>query len=101
IDAPVIADFPIWYAEGMRHSSLALPDEPPSDVISLAQRFGARLMVLSADVHGRWPAVIDAGPTGAGGPAAACFHEVHLTPPADPVARDALSGTRVFRIACP
>jgi hypothetical protein len=100
IDAPVIADFPIWYAEGMRHSSLALPDEPPSDVISLAQRFGARLLVLSADGHGRWPAVIDAGPTGAGGPAAACFHEVHLTPPTDPAARDALSGTRVFRIAC-
>ena len=70
-------------------------------MISLAQRFGARLLVLSADGHGRWPAVIDAGPAGAGGPAAACFHEVTIPPPADPAARDALSGTRVFRIACP
>ena len=101
IGAPVIADFPIWYAEGMRRSSLALPDEPPSDVIALAQRFGARLLVLSSDGHGRWPGVIDAGPTGAGGPAAACFHEVPLAPPGDLAAREALSGTRVFRIACP
>ncbi|HYC07424.1 MAG TPA: hypothetical protein VEG29_05820, partial [Candidatus Binatia bacterium] len=99
--APVIADFPIWYAEGMRHSSLALPDEPPSDVVALAQRFGARLLVLSSDGHGRWPGVIDAGPSGPGGPSAACFHEVILTQPTDPAERTALQGTRVFRIACP
>ena len=98
--APVIADFPIWYAEGMRHSSLALPDEPPSDVVALAQRFGARLLVLSSDGHGRWPGVIDAGPTGPGGPSAACFHEVTLTEPTDPAERAALQGTRVFRIDC-
>ena len=89
------------YAEGMRHSSLALPDEQPADVVSLAQRFGARLMVLSSDGHGRWPSVIDAGPTGPGGPAAACFHEVPLTSSSELTSSDVLSGTRVFRIACP
>ena len=50
---------------------------------------------------GRWPGVIDAGPTGPGGPSAACFHEVTLTAPADPAERAALQGTRVFRIGCP
>jgi len=96
---PVIADFPIWYAEGMREQAVALPDEPPTAILDLARRFNARLLVISKPDHGRWPAVLDAG-----GPDTTCFSEIHLAPPADAVLAAALRGTRVFRITlvgCP
>jgi hypothetical protein len=91
---PVIADFPIWYAEGVGERALALPDEPPSSVLALARRFGATVLVISKNDHGRWPAVIDAG-----GGDASCFQEVRLTAASVDDA-DALHGTRVFRIGC-
>jgi hypothetical protein len=93
---PVISDFPIWYAEAVRHSALALPDEPPASVLDLARRFGARVLMVSKDEHGRWPAVIDAG-----GGDTACFQEVTLPAPANQPDAEALRGTRVFRIGCP
>jgi hypothetical protein len=96
---PVIADFPIWFAEGMRERAVALPDEPPSSVLDLARRFDARLLVISKPDHGRWPAVLDAG-----GPDTTCFSEIRLVPPGDATLAAALRGTRVFRIAlvgCP
>ncbi len=96
---PVIADFPIWYAEGMRQQALALPDEPPAAILDLARRFGARLLVISKPDHGRWPAVLDAG-----GPDTACFSELHLPAPADAASAEALRGTRAFLITlvgCP
>jgi len=96
---PVIADFPIWYAEGMRQQAVALPDEPPAAILDLARRFGARLLVISKPDHGRWPAVLDAG-----GPETACFSEVQLPSPSNAALANALRGTRVFRITllgCP
>ena len=96
LSGPVVTDFPIWYAEGTRHPALALPDESPADVLALARRFGASLMVLSDEAHGQWPAVLDAG-----GPDAACFQEVILRLPDDPAAHSALAGTRAYRIRCP
>jgi hypothetical protein len=93
---PVITDFPIWYAEGTGGLALALPDEPPASILDLARHFGAQLLVMTDNEHGRWPAVIDAG-----GSDVACFHEVKLPVPA--VAADAavLRDTRVFRVGCP
>ena len=90
--APVITDFPIWYAEATRRPALALPDESPADVLGLAGRFGARLLILGPDPRGSWPAILASG-----GPDAACFQSVPLgtagSPPAD--------GTRAYRIRCP
>jgi hypothetical protein len=99
LGAPVIADFPIWYAEGMRREAVALPDEPPAAILALARRFEARLLVISKPDHGRWPAVLDAR-----GPDSACFKEVPLPAPADASLAKALRGTRVFLITlvgCP
>jgi hypothetical protein len=99
LSGPVVADFPIWYAEGMRRRALALPDEPPAAILDLARRYGARLLVISKPDHGRWPAVLDAG-----GPDAACFRELRLPLPADAASAAALRGTRVFLITlvgCP
>jgi hypothetical protein len=93
--APVIHDFPVWIAETARVPSLALPDEPPGDVLDLANHFGARWLVVSKADHGRWPAVLD-GPD----PDARCFEEVRLPVPADPSKAEAIAGTRVFRIVC-
>jgi hypothetical protein len=93
---PVITDFPIWYAEGTGGRALALPDEPPASILDLARRFGAELLVMTGDEHGRWPAVIDAG-----GPDVACFREVILPVPAVAADAAALHETRVFRVGCP
>src|SRR4029079_4391883 len=64
---PVITNFPIWMAETMRIPALALPDEPPRDVLSLAnaQRFTAKLLVLLDADSLHWPADLDAGVDGA------------------------------------
>ena len=93
---PVIADFPIWMAEGERVSSLALPNEPPSSVADLAKHFNAQLLVLASPDRGIWPATLTSGD-----PAAACFHEVALAVPEDPVDAAALKDVRVWQIACP
>ena len=60
---PIISNFPIWMAETQRTPALALPDEPPRDVLDLANdpRFGARLVVLIDADSPRWPHDIDAG----------------------------------------
>jgi hypothetical protein len=93
--APVIHDFPIWLAETERVPALALPDEPPADVLDLATHFGARWLIVSNPEHGQWPAVLD-GPS----PDARCFSEVLLPVPSDPALADALADTRAFRIMC-
>ncbi len=56
---PVIHDFPIWLAETERVPALALPDESPSDVLDLADTFGARWLVVAKDDHGDWPGILD------------------------------------------
>ena len=94
---PVISDFPIWLAEAERIPTLALPDEPPASVLDLARAFpGARHLLLSAEEHGRWPAVLESGD-----PDAACFREIDLGTPDDPADAAALEGTRLFEIVCP
>ena len=93
--SPVITDFPIWLAEAERVPSLALPDEPPADVLDLAAHFGARWLVLAGTDHGRWPAVLESGD-----PSARCFEELRLPVPADPADARAIADVRVFRITC-
>ena len=110
---PVISDFPIWFAEGERAPAIALPDESPTSVLSLARAFpGTRLLVISSEEHGRWPAVLATS-----APDVACFREIDLgratgttaptTPTATPTASstgsatDPLAGTRVFELVCP
>jgi hypothetical protein len=93
--APVIHDFPIWLAETARVRSLALPNESPSDVLDMANEFGARWLISAKNDHGAWPAILDGGD-----PAAACFEEVLLPIPDDPVDAAAIEGIRVFRIEC-
>jgi hypothetical protein len=92
---PVISNFPIWLAETQGAPGLALPNEPPSDVLDLARTFDARLMVLAAAAHGQWPAVLDTG-----APDAECFRELDLGP--GPSGRaDPLADVRVYEIDCP
>jgi hypothetical protein len=92
---PVISNFPIWLAETQGASGLALPNEPPSDVLDLARRFNARLVVLAAAQHGQWPAVLESGAADA-----ECFRELDLGEgPAG--SSDPLAGVRVYEIACP
>jgi hypothetical protein len=92
---PVISNFPIWLAETQGVPGLALPNEPPSDVLDLARRFDARLVVLAAAQHGQWPAVLETGAADA-----ECFRELDLGPgPAG--SSDPLADVRVYEIVCP
>ena len=94
--APIITDFPIWAAEALRTRALALPDETPEAVVSLAQRFGARWLLLSGQERGSWPQVLATG-----APKASCFTPVPLPQPTDPADAAAIAGARLYRIACP
>ncbi len=93
---PVIANFPIWMAETRRISTLALPDEPPRDVLDLARTFKARLVVLLDAGSTHWPVDVDAGVDGA-----ACFRDLGLTPSGDAAMDKALGGARAFEVVCP
>jgi hypothetical protein len=93
---PVITDYPIWTAEAERVPALALPNESPSSVADLAKHFGARLLVMTSDQRGIWPAALNSGD-----PAAACFHELTLPTPSDPADADAVHDARAWQIACP
>jgi hypothetical protein len=93
---PVITDSPIWFAEATRHHAIALPNESPDGVRDLARHFDppARLLVVSADNTGVWPAAILTG-----APGADCF--VPITLPDDPAHPGAVDGVLAFRIRCP
>ena len=93
---PVITDFPIWLAEATRHTTLALPNEPPSSVLSLAAAFDppARLLVVGATNEGVWPAAILSG-----APGSECFVPIPL--PDSPDHPGALDDILAFRIRCP
>ncbi len=93
---PVITNFPIWMAETNRISALALPDEPPADVVDLAESFpGTHLLVLVNPEGKHWPADLAAGQ-----PKAECFSRLDLGPgPSD--GPDPLAETLVYEIACP
>ena len=93
---PVITNFPIWLAETQRISALALPDEPPRDVLDLAATFDARLVIL-LDAHSlHWPADLDAGVDGA-----ECFREIDLGTDPSTASLDPLGDARAFEIVCP
>ncbi len=93
---PVISNFPIWMAETQRIPALALPDEPPADVVDLAETFpGTHLLVLISPEGEHWPADLAAGL-----PKADCFRPLDLGP--GPIGRpDPLADTLVFEIVCP
>jgi hypothetical protein len=85
---PIITDVPIWLAESTGHHTLALPNEPADSILDLAGRFDppARILVVSTDNTGVWPATILAGD-----PRSECFVPLPLA------VRDVLA----FRIRCP
>lgn len=95
---PVITNFPVWMAETQRIPSLALPDEPPEDILHLARTFpGTRLLVLIAPEGDHWPADLEAGL-----PGAECFRAIDLGPPTSgPTAPDVLEDVLVYEIVCP
>jgi hypothetical protein len=93
---PVISNFPIWMAETQGVQGLALPDEPPIDVLDLARSFpGTRLMVLIEPQGEHWPRDLESG-----APGAECFRPIELGPPMTP-GDDPLADTHVFEIVCP
>ena len=93
---PVISNFPIWMAETQRIPSLALPDEPPLDVLDLAQHFdGTHLLVLISPEGTHWPADLRAN-----APGSECFRPIDLGPYRGP-GTDPLSATTVYDITCP
>ena len=93
---PVITNFPIWLAETQRIPALALPDEPPRDVLDLASTFKARLVVMLDAESSHWPADIDRGADGA-----ACFRELDLDAAPHRPTDGALRDVRAFEIVCP
>jgi len=93
---PVISNVPVWLAETQRTPTLALPYEPPLDVLDLARAFPGTDLVVLVDVDGpHWPADL-----GAGAPGAECFREVDLGP-GPPGRPDPLVTTHVYEIVCP
>jgi hypothetical protein len=93
---PVIANVPVWLAETQRIPTLALPNEPPADVLDLARAFpGTHLVVLVDPEGSHWPADLTNE-----SPSAECFHQLDLGP--DPGGGpDPLANTRVYEIVCP
>jgi hypothetical protein len=94
---PVITNFPIWMAEATGARTLALPAEPPTDVLDLAAAFpGTRHLIVVGGDHDAWPDVLDGTD-----PGVECFHELSIRPPAGDPDAEALSDVRAFVIDCP
>lgn len=95
---PVITNFPIWMAETQRIPSLALPDEPPEDILDLARSFpGTRLLVLISAQGKHWPSDLEQGR-----PGSECFEPIELGPPiSTSPAGDLLEDVLVYEIVCP
>ena len=66
--APVITDAPIWLAESAHVRTLGLPDESPASVLDLADRFGAKLLIVRDETNRDWPGILSSGEE-----AAECF----------------------------
>jgi hypothetical protein len=93
---PVISNFPIWMAETQRIPALALPDEPPADVLDLAGAFpGTRYLVLISPQGEHWPQDLEAG-----APGSECFTPVPL-PPYAGTGEDPLAEVTVYELGCP
>jgi hypothetical protein len=94
-DLRVMSNFPIWVAETQRVSTLALPDETPSDVLDLAATFpGTRYLILTSPEGTHWPADLENG-----APGAECFQPVELGSFAGS-GDDPLATTDVYEIGC-
>ncbi len=92
---PVITDFPIWLAETARIPSLALPEEPPADVLDLARTFDSRLVVLLQPEGRRLAGDLTAGLEGS-----SCLHELDLGTDPSTASSDPLGTARAFEIVC-
>jgi hypothetical protein len=91
----LMSNFPIWVAETQRVSTLALPDEPPTDVLDLVSEFtGTRYLILTSPEGDHWPTDLAVARPGAD-----CFVPIELGPYAgggvDPLAK-----TTVYEIGC-
>jgi len=98
-EQPVIANFPVWLSESAGVTAIALPDESPASVLSLARQFHAALVVVELPDEGRhWPGVLDDGSA-----AAQCFSAVKFADNSHGAAsiRASLTRFHVFRIVCP
>ena len=99
LDTPglrVIGNFPIWIAETQGVDALALPDEPPNDVVDLARSFpGTRLLVMIGAQSQHWPTDLETG-----APGSECFRPIDLGPPTIS-GDDPLESTMAFEIVCP
>ncbi|MBI3751610.1 MAG: hypothetical protein HY263_08165 [Chloroflexi bacterium] len=95
--SPVITDFPIWLATETGVHALALPNERPSEVVDLANHFGAKLLVVQQDDEGLWPEILDEGL-----PGSECFQLVPLsgTAGASGGGGDPLADTLAYQITC-
>ncbi len=95
---PVITNFPIWLAETQRIPTLALPNEPPSDVLDMARSFdGTRLLVLIEPQGKHWPADLEAG-----APDSECFRPIDLGPWTGAAgSEDPLKDVHAFEVVCP
>ncbi len=92
---PVISNFPIWMAETQRIPALALPDEPPLDVLDLVAAFpGTRYLVLVDADGSHWPQDLDVG-----APGSECFTPVAL-PLFTGSGDDPLAEVTVYEISC-
>ncbi|HJW21385.1 MAG TPA: hypothetical protein VJ506_03040 [Candidatus Limnocylindrales bacterium] len=88
---PVITDFPIWLATETGTRAIALPDEVPADVLDLASRFNAKLLIVDANDEGQWPEILDQEE-----PGSECFQLV----PLQVSDIGPLGSVVVFRITC-
>jgi hypothetical protein len=94
-ETPIITDAPIWLPYVRGGTGLALPYEPPTSVLDLARRFGARIVLVVSSDH-PFRAAVQARTA----PGADCFEDV--TPPATPVLGGHDSDTlRIYRVVCP
>lgn len=95
---PVISNFPIWLAETQRIPTLALPDEPPADVLDMARSFKGAHLLLVVDPQGtHWPADLAAG-----GADARCFRPIDLGAWSGvPGTTDPLAKVFAYEIVCP
>jgi hypothetical protein len=91
----LMSNFPIWTAESQRVSTLALPDEPPADVLDLAQTFpGTRYLILTSPEGTHWPTDLQTAR-----PKADCFTPLDLGHYAGS-GPDPLDTTTVYAIGC-
>ncbi len=92
---PVISNFPIWMAETQRIPALALPDEPPRDVLDLSDAFpGTRYLVLVDPDGSHWPRDLEDRM-----PGSECFTPIALSPFTGS-GDDPLAEVTVYEIDC-